>query len=390
MFSGDDVYRPSFFEMVAADRLVSSLAPSFHHLTEVFARRHSSLAFLRRCSEEIFAGLTFALERHYLDEHDASFSENFYGLRRVRVLKSRADAAQYSTELFGAEAVQAAQAAAGGGGEAAAQTTSIFRPLDANDRQRALFFLVTLPYLKAKLDALYLRWRDGVDRDGFPVVHDPAAHSAAYNAMRAIVLKFYPLFHALYEGSQFVSGLRFLFERSVFYSPWLGAACQVARRMNMEEMMSPGASAVAEAAAGVVEVVHAPGLVGLLRRLASSGGAWFSRYAKYLVLAAVCSFKFLEWWHSPANAYYNASSAAGRKLPIPPPPIAPKAAPGVVMPEDADCCALCGHERSNPAATPTGYVFCYTCIHQHISTHHACPVTRRPCTVEQLRKIYEN
>jgi hypothetical protein len=35
MFSGDDVYRPSYFEMVAADRLVTGLQPALKHICTV-------------------------------------------------------------------------------------------------------------------------------------------------------------------------------------------------------------------------------------------------------------------------------------------------------------------------------------------------------------------
>src|SRR4051812_26720819 len=62
MFSGDDVYRPSFFEMIAADRLIGSLKPSLHHLTTILSRRHSSFNILRKYNDELYYILTFILE----------------------------------------------------------------------------------------------------------------------------------------------------------------------------------------------------------------------------------------------------------------------------------------------------------------------------------------
>lgn len=448
MFSGEDAFRPSFFEMVAAERLVSGLKPALKHLCTILATRHPRLDGLRRYSDEIFYSLLFALERHYLSEHDASFAEHFYGLRRIAVNTNLPPAVAremqqpeaYSTALFGMEAVQAAAqqakqaaAAAAAAGSAAstaaaagsiaasaspvlpasssassaAASHSFSRPLSLEDRQRALFFLVVMPMLKSRLDALFVRWRDGVDEEGFEEApYVPAQRSWLYNTVRRAFLAGYPWFHLCFEAGQLVQSLRFLFESSVYASPWLAVCGQVVRRMSMEDMQAEGASAAAAAAsaASLVPAVSSSALdrawpqspvvrfLRFLRGVAGSLGRWVGAYAKYGVLLSIFAFKFLEWWYSPANAYYASHSASGaRKLPIPPPPrAAPRAEGGIEVPSDKTLCPLCREERTNPAATPTGYVFCYTCIHHHLQARHACPITLRPCEVQQLRKIYEN
>jgi peroxin-12 len=62
----------------------------------------------------------------------------------------------------------------------------------------------------------------------------------------------------------------------------------------------------------------------------------------------------------------------------------------VRLPSDRTVCPLCQGERRNPTCIPSGYVFCYACIFDHVAAHGACPVTRLPCTKEQLRKLYDN
>ena len=335
----------------------------------------------------------------------------------------------YSSALFGAEAVQnasraAAAAAATGGGSAAAAAASasalagssasgvaaaalppgatpFFRPLDDNDRQRALFFLVALPWAKGRADALYVRWRDGVDETGFEEApYDPQHHNPLYNVARRVFMRVYPLFHAGFEGAQLIAQLRFLFEASVFASPWLYAQAQVVRRMTMEDMAGPPAEAAARALApvarGALESAWPRSwpmrVLFFLRSFARACGRFVGRYAKYGVLLSIFAFKFLEWWHSPANAYYSAGGGgSSRRLPVPPPPKQPLPVEGgVALPADRSLCPLCLDERANPAATPTGYVFCYSCIHQHVQARHCCPITLRPCTLQQLRKIYDS
>jgi hypothetical protein len=43
---------------------------------------------------------------------------------------------------------------------------------------------------------------------------------------------------------------------------------------------------------------------------------------------------------------------------------------------DASKCLICSKPHTNPAAlVPTGYVFCYACIAEHVARVRTCPVT---------------
>ena len=85
MYSVDDVYRPSFFELVAAERLIIGLKPALKHILTVLSRRSDLFLTLVRYNEEVFHLLLYFLEKHYLEQYEGSFSENFYGLKRVRI-----------------------------------------------------------------------------------------------------------------------------------------------------------------------------------------------------------------------------------------------------------------------------------------------------------------
>ncbi|GBG91099.1 hypothetical protein CBR_g51833 [Chara braunii] len=74
--------RPTFFEMVAADQLPVSIKHGLFYALEVFAPRHPFLYRLLDYRNEAFALLMLLFEGQCLHTHNASFSENLYGLRR--------------------------------------------------------------------------------------------------------------------------------------------------------------------------------------------------------------------------------------------------------------------------------------------------------------------
>lgn len=52
-------------------------------------------------------------------------------------------------------------------------------------------------------------------------------------------------------------------------------------------------------------------------------------------------------------------------------------------------CPLCQNSVQNAAIlTCSGYVFCYSCITQHVNEDGKCPVTRVPANTHRIRKIF--
>eukprot|EP00750_Incisomonas_marina_P000014 INCI10007.1.p1 GENE.INCI10007.1~~INCI10007.1.p1 ORF type:complete len:507 (-),score=68.65 INCI10007.1:104-1624(-) len=51
-------------------------------------------------------------------------------------------------------------------------------------------------------------------------------------------------------------------------------------------------------------------------------------------------------------------------------------------------CPICQRDPVvNPAATFSGYVFCYTCVVAFVKEHKTCPATGLPCTEDQVRQL---
>ncbi|KAJ2528905.1 ubiquitin-protein ligase peroxin 12 [Coemansia sp. RSA 1937] len=94
-------------------------------------------------------------------------------------------------------------------------------------------------------------------------------------------------------------------------------------------------------------------------------------------------YRFLEWW------YRSDFHKRVQQTPVPPPPMPPKPhTDGVAVPEDQSLCPLCKNLRTNPAMAPSGYVFCYPCIHRHLSDIGTCPVTLARAHPDAIRKLY--
>ncbi|RHY80514.1 hypothetical protein DYB35_012286 [Aphanomyces astaci] len=106
-------------------------------------------------------------------------------------------------------------------------------------------------------------------------------------------------------------------------------------------------------------------------------------------------FKFMEWLQSDMNLRGRPNATGGvfketSSLPPPPPPTQPALTHSAIsLSSETRRCGLCRRPRTNPASCVSGFVFCYPCIHSYVQDHGACPVTRLPCHVSSISRIYE-
>ncbi|XP_029913856.1 peroxisome assembly protein 12, partial [Myripristis murdjan] len=125
--------RPSIFELLAQEALMEAVRPALQHAAKVLAESDPSrFGFLWRRFDELYLLLDVLLQSHFLSRSSASFSENFYGLKRTP--------------------------GPGGRGPDAGG-----RGLDAGRRRLSLLLLCVFPYLRARLEAALARQRDEDD-----------------------------------------------------------------------------------------------------------------------------------------------------------------------------------------------------------------------------------
>lgn len=398
---GDDAVRPTFFELVAAERLVPSLKAALVYALSVYAQRRPVFHGMLDYEDELFALATLLLDRQSLWTRDATFAESLYSLKRVhhRPARDTTPAASSSSN---------SSSTGGTNGQPKAKR------LTSRQKWATLLVVVGLPYARSKLQALYSRHHqprtnhhllgfDAAFGDQFPQHTAPQQqqqqpggeqHAGARGGgrlarLRAACLRMfvraYPWVHAGTEGLVFVYQLAYLLEYSQHYSPALAILRQKVARVSGREVAEQQRELGAARARAVQRARAARG--GALRGALVQAQHFVADHTRTALIVGVFGFKLLEWWFTSAEEQL----AAQRALKPPPPPPAPRPHPhGVPLPLDPAACPLCGCQRTNPAQViVSGYVFCYPCIYRYITEHGSCPVTCMPARLDHVRRVYQ-
>jgi len=358
---GGDPLKPSLFELVAQEQLRDLLQPALKYVLSVFAQRHPRylLRIVNR-HEEFYALIMLYVERHYLRKYNASFSENFYGLKRRR------------KPLIETER---ARAAVGG--------LPVEEKLRHREVWRSLVVLVGLPYLRAKAQDYYEDLGGGSDLldDGARQVQALTEESFR-GRLRRLYKRTYPWINLTFEGWLMAYNVAYAFERTPFYRPWLSWIGVDVRRLGIEDLRA--AAAMGDK---VKSREKSRGLMSVLRRLLLTSPRFLLDSLKLLLPTAIFFIKFLEWWYSPSSpARVLSTSPLGPA--IPPPRLLPPHPKGIpVDPTKFGHCPLCQSMISNATVLPSGYVFCYRCAFSHVEKHGTCPVTLLPVHTWDLRKV---
>ncbi|XP_064620299.1 peroxisome assembly protein 12-like [Lineus longissimus] len=337
--------RPSIFEVLAQESLLSAVRPAVKHILRVVAEKNpSTYGFLYRFSDEFYAGLDLILQHHYLTKYSASFAENFYGLKRV--------------SLEGG-----AKPDFGGQNESSGW-------LSRKAVKRSLFFLVVLPYVRLKLDSLYEEMKSRQEQ------YNLGAKSLKATFYQAF-LGVYPYLHMVLEGAAFMFQLQYLLKKSEFHSPWLMLAGVKLHSLTEDDLR--------------LQLERISG------RTLLPTDSWSRRFRYWLsrgiggvailisngLSVSVFFLQFLEWWYSSPGSPAVSLTA----LPVPDAPKRHDHGNNVCSQDTV--CPLCGRIRTNETAlSVSGYVFCYPCIYRHLEQHASCPVTGYPAKTEHLIRIY--
>ncbi|KAK7479967.1 hypothetical protein BaRGS_00028794 [Batillaria attramentaria] len=284
--SATDADRPSIFEVLAQDSLMTTIRPAGKHAARVLAEtRPERFGWLLRWYDEVYTVLDFLVQHHYLHTYNASFSENFYDLKRVPSGEEKA-ADQLSTKL----------------------------------RWRSLACLVFLPYLKYKLDQTFedLKHRE----DTLPTRGNVSLRVQFYKAFLAV----YPYLHMVWEGTALWHMLSYAFQRCRWHSLLLRLSGTELRHCTSEDMSDSSEMAWSEARP--------------LGWLGTMGGKMLKGAATTVstgLTVGVFFLQFLDWWYNS-----DASAPSLTALPTPDPPQRDS-----VEMSKPNTCPICGRLRTN-------------------------------------------
>ncbi|XP_047428296.1 peroxisome assembly protein 12 [Mugil cephalus] len=328
--------QPSIFEVLAQESLMEAVRPALKHAVKVLAESNPSrFGFLWRSFDELYLLLDVLLQNHFLSHCSASFSENFYGLKRV----------------------------SGGRGP------GVGLGLSRKSHWRSLLLLCLAPYLRAKLEATLARLRDEED---FSI---RLAQTRSQRLYRAAVAA-YPYVSSAWQVWIFCQQLLFVFGVTKTHSPLLWLARVKLARLNTRDIrdMEQKTSNTSSPPGGSL-VQRAWWLMGQAAR-----GAAVSLSTSLSL--GVFFLQFLEWWYSSENQ----STVKGlTSPPAPPPPLHLQQG----WSEDGKNCPLCRRPRTNATVLSTsGFVFCYRCVYTYVKANRRCPATGYPTELQHLIKIY--
>ena len=243
---------------------------------------------------------------------------------------------------------------------------------------------------------------------------------------RQLLLQWYPIFHALYEGTHLVYLWSYALEGSEFASPFMKLAGVVlAQGADSAPLAAPtdAPASAAPPASGSVEPptlpasasAPAPATGGSVpSALATARGA-ASFAVRYGFIGFLVAFRLAEWWYSPRAAAGRGRPWSPGDAPVrvqfvvvaalpavcsparccvcpwqPPPRPPPVSGPASScrLPGDPALCPICRQVRVNDTASTAGIVYCYTCILQVTKQTGLCPVSGVPCPPDKLRRLY--
>eukprot|EP01061_Rhynchopus_euleeides_P018737 TRINITY_DN30942_c0_g1_i1.p1 TRINITY_DN30942_c0_g1~~TRINITY_DN30942_c0_g1_i1.p1 ORF type:complete len:344 (+),score=89.33 TRINITY_DN30942_c0_g1_i1:396-1427(+) len=326
---------PTFFEMRAQEELMPILSSGFRYALTVTAQRVIPLSKVVPYSDELFAVLWGLLDYKFLSAIDSTFSENFYGLKRV--VAPRGVDVMKDVEQEGLRS---------------------YLRLSKRDHIISVLLSVLIPYIKTRLQDYMTRCKEEQGTSA------EESLTPRWRTIRKAFVRVYPWLHFAMESITVVYWIRYLFE-----APWWSAGLHsrriVLRRLERQDYM---------------ELQSSPHM------------ALLERTGNVLLWGIVC-FRVMEWWNSTEAARQEGGGGGGGdalgdqpsvRVPPPAPPAEVQGLDGAAQ------CPLCRHSVTNPTLNAsTGLVYCYPCIHQHVEHYSEDPVTHTLTTLDHLRRIYE-
>ena len=353
------------------------------------------------------------VERHYLRTYGGGFTENFYGLKRERVL-----------HVKGGDLPRTQLAAS-------AQLRESLK-LTSGDVWKNVAIMVGIPYLKRKFDEAYEIYAPQAALLGPRYNRDILPHNATWRQRFLFYYKWfiknvYPSVNAAYYFSLLAFNLAYLFSNTAYSSPLLWLIGTRIRRMSGADHHAIALAAEKSKNAASFPAAR-PGQAGSIfspRNITSSMTSRILSGTRLLLPMSIFALKFLEWWHASDFAR-QLSRKASEGLDLPPPAISsltsksckaevglsekapnsvslghpagttaapsapapvtpPKTKPRhpissdshlpiltvpLLSPEMSDLCPICLNSIVTPTATQTGHIFCYICIFKWVDGSH--------------------
>lgn len=343
---------PTLFELLSTRELDNLIAPSLRYIVAYYAQRNPQyLLRIANRFDELYLILMGSVEYYHLRNWNASFTEKFYGLKRVNTLN-----------IIGL-----------GTRAAVPHLLEKHKRLTRRQVLGSLFFAVVEPHIREKLDTRYemLKGRyafRSIESDRDEIYATGSATDKLRYELDRLLLRWYPTATFVRSGVTLSFYLLFLFSKTTrsSFPEWL-LNMRYSRLNDFDYRRQESASG----GQSIAELMRSGRPLAAAKNAALGG-------LSYALPTSMFLLKFLEWWYSSDFARQMSRKSRGLDESLNVPESAEPAVGGNGT--SAKECPLCGEEMENPTAIETGIVFCYTCIYRHLrdapkETGGRCPVT---------------
>ncbi|WKY15418.1 hypothetical protein Q1695_000694 [Nippostrongylus brasiliensis] len=322
--------QPSIFDIISQESLMTSLKPAMGHLVKFLAMVYSQrFQTAHRYYDELYCLFDLLLQNQYLKKYGASFSENFYGMKRIFRSTGKS-------------------------------------PTEFSARIRSLMLLVLWPYIRDKFEKWHTEWSDRLR-------YTSAASKDLRVRLGRIFVRLWPWVKRLLTIATTILQLGYILNRTTVHSPFLLLAGVRLEKLTAEDI---------EAFDKIPMHLQSAGLINRLWRFFLSLPGVFSRLFGY----GLFFVQFIDFvYNSDLGSQLSKKHANVR---VPPAPHKLLTESNVQL-LDTNKCPLCLQRRRNDTAlSVSGYVFCYSCIDSHVKSFKTCPVTGLPASTNELIRLY--
>lgn len=367
-----DSETPTLFEIISANQLEALLSPSLRYVLVHYAQKHPGILLkLANRFDELNLLLRSAVEVYFLNHWQGSFTENFYGLKRVS--QTPLSVPKYA------------------GSKIAQLVPSLIeerRRLTTLQKVVSVFEITGSAYLLEKLGYNYeLLYSKYVTNQ----LQESESFTKAQNRkirLQRLFVHVYPYIQSSWRLLNLAATIMYM--SGVTKSPSL---LTLLFKINYARLNSYDYNRNEE----LSSIKSKRQLVNRNRPLDSAEIAMqiLSRYItnptgrafKYTLGTffplAIFSLKFLEWWNNSdfAQTLAKLQNHSLESI-VPPPSVLSRLkefhGKGKKIYKSGNLCPLCKEEISNPAIIETGYVFCYTCIFNYLRDSHKLVKEKKP------------
>lgn len=357
-----DSETPTLFELISSNQLEQLLSPSLRYVLVHYALRYPGyLLKLANNFDELNLLIRSIVEWYFFKYWRGSFTENFYGLKRVSqtpLSKKRYNSSKL-TQLVPSLIEER-------------------RILSTTQTAVSIFEITGLSYLQEKCNYHYELLYSKLITNQLRSAPDASASERRKVWLQSLFIKVYPYVQNIWRLSNLATTLAFM--SGATKSPLLlmllfkmnySRLNQYDYSRNEPQLKSkktvPNRVRPPNSSAKVLKYIYEVFVKPSLRSAKFLLGTFFP--------LAIFTLKFLEWWNSSDFAQKVVKSLRNDLEDSIPPPSVLMKMPSlnqkkVSLYKSGSSCPLCREQIMNPAIIETGYVFCYTCIYNYLRDSH--------------------